>query len=622
MLTLYGTEEIPLPYDGYYIKELASGYDELIFDIPIWDPAYREIQEQSNIKETSEGVSAFYQVKAIDGGKDTAQVKCVLDLDVWRSGFYSTYEASNNTIGEIVTQVKPAGWTVVNLSQITARKTFTLTGVTPLGVLDACRDMFYGVSYQFDNDQQIVTIVNMYGGNNLGAFVMRDLNLTGCNYKGKSNNFITRLYAVGKDGLTFSDINDGKPYVDNNTYSNRVICAYWKDERYTQAAALLADATAKLAEMAIPQRSFDCDVKDLAAIDPDKYSYLSFPLFSRVTLIDETRSAAKIEHKVAERWRYPYMPDKNKVVLSTAPVRIQSQVVQIANAINNVNSVWNQERSAEQLGAILNVTADILGANGGAVRLLDTNDDGYPDTLYVADHPDPTQAVYVWRWNYQGWGASTNGFDGPFTLAATLNSGIVADFITAGTLNAANVNVTNLDASNITTGTLSADRIAANSIAVAKLTGSIINGSWQIDLDNGTFSIGTISANNITAGTINADNITVTNINGQNVKGKTIGSAQLDDGSVINRTIGGSAVYNANVLANTLTSGSMSAGVQAALAGGDLADSVFNYGTSASYGSFTRLYVNGEQFTKQLFSFVDGNGQTIQGYFLMLYAPD
>lgn len=622
MLTLYGSSgTVPLKCDDYYIKELASGYNELVFEISIWDPAYQEIQEQGSIKEASDNDSAYYQIKAIDGGGDKAQVKCILDLDEWRSAMYSTYEATNNTIGEIVTAVKPAGWTVVNLSQIIARKTFTLEGVTPLGVLDACRDVYNGITYQFDTDAKIVTIVNMDGGTDLGAFVMRDLNLRKCNYKGKSTNFITRLYAVGKDGLTFASINDGKAYVDNNTYSNRVISAYWKDERYTDKASLLADATAQLAELAIPQRSFECDVSDLAAIDPSKYGYLSFPLFSRVSLIDETRSAVKIAHKVAERWRYPYRPDKNKVVLSTAAPRIQSQVVQIAAAINNINSVWNQERTAEQLGAIISVTTDILGANGGAVRLLDTNDDGYPDTLYVADHPDPSQAHYVWRWNYQGWGASTNGFDGPFTLAATINSGIVADFITAGTLNAGVVSVTNLNASNITTGTLSAARIAANSIAVSKLTGSIINGDWSIDLDNGTLTIGSISANNITAGTINADNITVTNINGQNIKGKTIGSSQLDDDSVVNRVLAGSSVSNAKVLANTLTTGSMSAGVQSALAGGDLADSVFNYGTTASFGSFTRLFVNGEQFTKQLFQFTDGNGQTIQGYFLMLYTP-
>ena len=94
--------------------------------------------------------------------------------------------------------------------------------------------------------------------------------------------------------------------------------------------------------------------------------------------------------------------------------------------------------------AVLALTETILGASGGAVRLLDTNNDGMPDTLYIADDPDPTKARKVWRFNHEGWGASKNGYNGPFSYGATLENGMVADFITAGTLNADLVNIVNL----------------------------------------------------------------------------------------------------------------------------------------------------------------------------------
>lgn len=84
--------------------------------------------------------------------------------------------------------------------------------------------------------------------------------------------------------------------------------------------------------------------------------------------------------------------------------------------------------------AIQTLTAAILGAKGGAVRHLDTDKDGMPDTLYIADNPDPTKAVKVWRFNYEGWGASKNGYNGPYVLGASFDSGILAEFITAGTL--------------------------------------------------------------------------------------------------------------------------------------------------------------------------------------------
>lgn len=99
--------------------------------------------------------------------------------------------------------------------------------------------------------------------------------------------------------------------------------------------------------------------------------------------------------------------------------------------------------------AVLALTETILGASGGAVRLLDTNNDGMPDTLYIADDPDPTKARNVWRFNHEGWGASDNGYNGPFSYGATLKNGMVADFITAGTLNADLVNIVNLIADHV-----------------------------------------------------------------------------------------------------------------------------------------------------------------------------
>lgn len=90
--------------------------------------------------------------------------------------------------------------------------------------------------------------------------------------------------------------------------------------------------------------------------------------------------------------------------------------------------------------SIVNTLADgILGTLGGSVRLIDTNNDGMPDELYIADNPDPAQAVKVWRFNYEGWAASSSGYNGPFTMGATLDSGLLATAITAAHLTAGTI---------------------------------------------------------------------------------------------------------------------------------------------------------------------------------------
>lgn len=101
----------------------------------------------------------------------------------------------------------------------------------------------------------------------------------------------------------------------------------------------------------------------------------------------------------------------------------------------------------------------LLGANDGIVRLLDTNGDGAPDELYIADNANPALAVNVWRFNANGWAASSSGYAGPYTMGATLEDGLLADFVTAakltaGTIRSADGTTFDLDLDN---GTLNMD---------------------------------------------------------------------------------------------------------------------------------------------------------------------
>lgn len=103
------------------------------------------------------------------------------------------------------------------------------------------------------------------------------------------------------------------------------------------------------------------------------------------------------------------------------------------------------------------LAAALLGANGGSVRMLDTNGDGEPDELYIADDPDPTKAKKVWRFNYEGWAASSTGYNGPFVMGATFDDGLMAWMVTtahlvAGTISSEQGNFfINLDGGTIDT---------------------------------------------------------------------------------------------------------------------------------------------------------------------------
>lgn len=118
----------------------------------------------------------------------------------------------------------------------------------------------------------------------------------------------------------------------------------------------------------------------------------------------------------------------DSVALGSVKANIAATIAGQQKEIDAKPSVSLVEQISSSLAAAL------LGANGGSVRLLDTNDDGEPDELYIADDPDPTKAKKVWRFNYEGWAASSTGYNGPYTMGATIAGGIQAWMITAANL--------------------------------------------------------------------------------------------------------------------------------------------------------------------------------------------
>lgn len=129
-----------------------------------------------------------------------------------------------------------------------------------------------------------------------------------------------------------------------------------------------------------------------------------------------------------------------KIVYDSLADRVKSITLGSTKA-NIADTIATQKQEIEKKPSVslvqsiaMTLTSAILGAKGGAVRILDTDEDGMADTLYVADNPDPALATKVWRWNYEGWAGSKTGYDGPFVLGATLEDGLLADAVTAAHL--------------------------------------------------------------------------------------------------------------------------------------------------------------------------------------------
>lgn len=85
--------------------------------------------------------------------------------------------------------------------------------------------------------------------------------------------------------------------------------------------------------------------------------------------------------------------------------------------------------------AIAHATELLTGANGGHV-VIGTNADGQPNEIFIMDTDDVATAQHVLRINMNGIGFSSDGIDGPYNTAWTLDGSFVANYITSGVLDA------------------------------------------------------------------------------------------------------------------------------------------------------------------------------------------
>lgn len=337
--------------------------------------------------------------------------------------------------------------TVADFAVSVPSATSSILGGQTGSVLDV-----YGGEYEFD--AFAVKLYDQRGQDN-GVSIRYGKNLTDLEQERNIYNVTTGIYPywASSDGDTLVTC-DPKIVYASGTYDRQKIIPVdfsqdFQDAPTPQQLLERAQAYVQSNDIGVPEVSLTVSFVQLEQTE----QYKDMVLLEKCDLCDT----------VTVEYEKLGVSAKAKIVKIVTDVLLERyESVEIGEVRTNIaDTIANQQLQIQQRptsGAVQqianSIAAAIIGAKGGAVRLLDTNGDGEPDTLYIADNPDPSQAVKVWRFNYEGWGASQNGYDGPFEMGAALGVGLYADFITAGTLNAALVNVINLTANSITAGIL------------------------------------------------------------------------------------------------------------------------------------------------------------------------
>lgn len=370
MLKLYDLNNPVTAYPldvEYCITHKNDGYDTLEFELPI-KHKYREyLVYEAKVKEQEN----LYIIKTLTVNQSNVKVGCALYLDDWKQAFTYEYRRTDVTMLDVLNEIKPGNWAISgdlpsNRTTIESSEGQAITNATPYIILPNVAKAF-SRSFQFDTVHRILYVIDPNKQGDIGAYFTDELNLRSISHSGNTTDFITRLHCYGKkdeegNPLTFADINGGKDYVENFTYTNKVIEGGWSDERYTIAENLLQAGNDKLKELSQPIESYECDIIDLERAKPIEYSFLEIKMFAMVWLVDRYLHT-RIAHQIIEYQEYRGRADsyaKNKIILSTVKntittnVKTAMQTAQTAiSAVQSVQSTLNDIYTQEEVNALI-----------------------------------------------------------------------------------------------------------------------------------------------------------------------------------------------------------------------------------------------------------------------------
>lgn len=313
-------------------KDLSSGDRTAVFT---YCRKKTRIQNEGYIQTEED----WFVVKEIGVSSDGfPEIHCQLDLEDLEAYTIANFVADKTDLASAAqAAITGTGWTVE--TDIQKIRSVAVIRADPLKILKKIRDAWM-CEIEFDTKKKVVRFKEQIGENR-GVYLLSQLNLKKVACTTDTYDFYTRIIPYGKDGLQIKDINDGKEYVENYQYSNKIRTLVWEDTSYEDAKALKEDATAKLKDLSKPKRSYTAEIRDLAKMSK-KYGLLSFGIGDTVRIIDEA-TGIRDKQRIVKIKEYPQNPEKNTCELSNTALTFEEYQSRLQAAADAFDTITNKD---------------------------------------------------------------------------------------------------------------------------------------------------------------------------------------------------------------------------------------------------------------------------------------
>jgi phage minor structural protein len=329
-------------YDIIVTGEI-NGEDTLTFSIPFRDSKRKYLENEKKIQI----VDDIYKIRTITDVKDTTgntvtQVYAeaeFYDLTFSVRKEEKKFDAETADVA-MAYALADTEWSVGTVN-VTSKRTWTSTEKNALSILRSVANL-HGGDLVFDCPNRLVHLLTV-NGKDSGALFAYKKNMKSIERVVDTRSLVTRLYAVGANGMTFADINGGKPYLEDFTYSKEVRITTLDCSSFTNPYQMKEYTAMRLAEYCKPSVSYVLNAMDLSVLTG--YEHEAWNLGDYVRVEDKdlglsvTTRIVRREYNLQEPW--------NTVLeLSTTLKNLGSSVSSIdtiADALEGTGMVSNND---------------------------------------------------------------------------------------------------------------------------------------------------------------------------------------------------------------------------------------------------------------------------------------
>ncbi len=476
---LYSKEEKDFTHNGIgflidavscIVTEERNGKYELVLKYPIIGKLYDYITEGSIIKAKANETSSLQRFRIYKSSKPFNSI-------VTFNAEHTSYELSGiPTLGINVknvnaqTAMQTAFDEAVFEHKFTASSDIATLNSTTITTPCSLRSVLggqqgsvldtWGGEFEFDNTD---VKLHAHRGSDNGVRIAYGKNLTDLQQERNISETYTHLLPYAKYTLESAEeemciyLTEKVIALNETDLGHKKACVMDFSDQFEEGEEITEDALRskaesyiKVSDIGVPKVSITVSFVQLWQTE----EYKNIAPLERVSLCDTVEvyfdklgvlAKAKVISTTYDSLKEKYENIKLGDAKSTFADTIRKQTSDIVKLTQKV--ITGQAKATKEWKeAILKATNLITGNSGGHVVLYPAE---MPQEILILDTDNIETAINIWRWNLNGLGHSSSGYNGEYKTALTFDGWFNTDFIRAGSITGNHIQAGSIDANSI-----------------------------------------------------------------------------------------------------------------------------------------------------------------------------